>query len=143
MSNSVANIDLENIEVYNMLCGSLGITPAPNNGTLHLPLKPLGIHAPGDFEEPVDDPALSDAETATKGASQSIGVDPVSVILSTTTAAGDESPTSASSSEPTEAKETEDDDSSALEEVKSTMKGFWDWVKEKAGGVWDTVTGSE
>lgn len=126
-----------------MLCGSLGITPAPNNGTLQLPLKPLGIHAPGDFEEPVDDAALSDPETATEGAGQSIGVDPVSVIHSTT-AAFDKSPTSAPSSKPTEAKETEedDDDSSALEDAKSTMKGFWDWVKDKAGKVWDTVTGS-
>lgn len=127
-----------------MLCGSLGITPAPNNGTLHLPLKPLGIHAPGDFEEPVDDPALSDAETATKGAGQSIGVDPVSVIRSTA-AADDGPPTSASSSEPTEAGETdedEDDDGSALENAKSTMKGFWDWVKEKAGNAWGKITGS-
>lgn len=127
-----------------MLCGSLGITPAPNNGTLHLPLKPLGIHAPGDFDEPVDDPALGDAETATKGAGQSIGVDPVSVIRSTMVAS-DWPPTSASSSEPTEAGETdedEDDDSSALENAKSTMKGFWDWVKEKAGHIWGKVTGS-
>ena len=125
-----------------MLCGSLGITPAPNNGTLHLPLKPLGIHALGDFDEPVNDPALSDAETATKGAGQSIGVDPVSVIR--TTAASDESPTSAPSSKPTEAEETEkdDDDSSALEDAKSTMMSFWDWLKEKTGGLWDTVTGS-
>lgn len=128
-----------------MLCGSLGITPAPNNGTLHLPLQPLGIHTPGDFEEPVNDPALGDAETATKGAAgQSIGVDPVSVIHSASAADDGSSPTSASSSEPTETGEMEedDDDSSALEDVKSTMKGFWDWVKEKAGDAWGKVTGS-
>jgi hypothetical protein len=27
-----------------MLCDSVGITPAPNNGTLRLPLKPIGLH---------------------------------------------------------------------------------------------------
>ncbi|KAM5346786.1 hypothetical protein ACJ41O_009791 [Fusarium nematophilum] len=45
----------QNIEVYNMLCDSVGIVPKPNNGTLRLPLKPIGIHKPEDTpEEPAD-----------------------------------------------------------------------------------------
>lgn len=35
----------QNIEVYNVVCDSLGIEPKPNNGTLRLPLKPIGVHS--------------------------------------------------------------------------------------------------
>ncbi|KAL8677470.1 MAG: hypothetical protein Q9186_006111 [Xanthomendoza sp. 1 TL-2023] len=35
----------QNIEVYNIVCDSLGIEPKPNNGTLRLPLKPIGVHS--------------------------------------------------------------------------------------------------
>ena len=35
----------ENTEVYNIVCDSLGIEPRPNNGTLRLPLNPIGLHS--------------------------------------------------------------------------------------------------
>lgn len=35
----------QNLEVYNIICDSLGIEPKPNNGTLRLPLKPVGLHS--------------------------------------------------------------------------------------------------
>lgn len=50
---------LENTEVYNILCDSLGIDPLPNNGTLRLPLKPVGLHSDEDtppLEQPSDPP---------------------------------------------------------------------------------------
>ncbi|KAF1360682.1 Phosphodiest-domain-containing protein [Lizonia empirigonia] len=34
----------QNIELYNIICDSIGLSPAPNNGTLRLPLKPIGLH---------------------------------------------------------------------------------------------------
>jgi hypothetical protein len=34
-----------NIDVYNIVCDSIGIEPVPNNGTLRLPLKPIGLHS--------------------------------------------------------------------------------------------------
>ena len=40
----------QNTEVYNILCDSLGLEPKPNNGTLRLPLKPIGLHS-DDKEE--------------------------------------------------------------------------------------------
>ena len=43
----------DNIEVYNIICDSLGVVPHPNNGTLHLPLKPIGLHS--DDPNPVED----------------------------------------------------------------------------------------
>ena len=36
---------IENTEVYSIVCDSLGIEPKPNNGTLRLPLKPIGLHS--------------------------------------------------------------------------------------------------
>lgn len=51
--------DLENIEVYNILCDSMGIDPLPNNGTLRLPLKPVGLHSDENtppLERPADPP---------------------------------------------------------------------------------------
>jgi predicted AlkP superfamily pyrophosphatase or phosphodiesterase len=41
----------QNIEVYNIVCDSLGITPHPNNGTLRLPLKTQGLHSDPDAPE--------------------------------------------------------------------------------------------
>ncbi|MCJ1462921.1 hypothetical protein MMC07_001525 [Pseudocyphellaria aurata] len=53
----------QNTEVYNIVCDSLGIKPKPNNGTLRLPLVPIGLHSdqsPTDDDIPTDllsDPA--------------------------------------------------------------------------------------
>ncbi|KAK5002752.1 hypothetical protein LTR60_007010 [Cryomyces antarcticus] len=38
-------LETENIEVYNIVCDSIGVVPRPNNGTLRLPLKPIGLHS--------------------------------------------------------------------------------------------------
>lgn len=40
--------DAENVNVYNILCDSLGIEPRPNNGTLRFPLQPVGLHSDED-----------------------------------------------------------------------------------------------
>ncbi len=39
------NIIGENTEVYNIICDSIGIEPKANNGTLRLPLRPVGLHS--------------------------------------------------------------------------------------------------
>ncbi|KAJ5937520.1 pyrophosphatase/phosphodiesterase [Penicillium verhagenii] len=49
----------QNIEVYNIVCDSLGIEPLPNNGTLRLPLHPIGLHSDENalpVERPSDPP---------------------------------------------------------------------------------------
>lgn len=43
----------QNIEVYNIICDSLHIPPRPNNGTIRLPLEPIGLHS--DEENPPND----------------------------------------------------------------------------------------
>ncbi|KAL8872226.1 MAG: hypothetical protein Q9174_002106 [Haloplaca sp. 1 TL-2023] len=52
----------ENIEVYNIVCDSIGIEPRPNNGTLRLPLKPIGVHT----EQPSDDLPLDQGPNDTE-----------------------------------------------------------------------------
>ncbi|RSL75428.1 hypothetical protein CEP51_010871 [Fusarium floridanum] len=61
-ANSQVDV-FQNIEVYNMLCDSVGMDPAPNNGTLRLPLKPVGLHKPEEKpEEPADPVSTHEAE---------------------------------------------------------------------------------
>lgn len=57
----------QNTEVYNIVCDSLGIEPRPNNGTLRLPLKPVGVHGSEDATGggSVDDLPSYNADTGT------------------------------------------------------------------------------
>ncbi|CAK7273408.1 hypothetical protein SEPCBS119000_005638 [Sporothrix epigloea] len=86
----------QNIEVYNMICDSIGIDPRPNNGTLRLPLRPTELHSAAPIEEPADPVPAYTKETATSTGAQStkvvtVGVDPVgvksSVVLTSTPSA--------------------------------------------------------
>lgn len=128
-----------------MLCDSLGIMPVPNNGTLRLPLQPLGIHGEDDFDEPVYDPTpVGGAETTPTGKSKSIGVDPVSAVTDEETSAGG---TKTSPPAPTETGETgeeqdnkEQDGEDKKEESK--IKGVWNWITGTVGDLWEKVTGS-
>lgn len=57
----------QNIEVYNIVCDSLGIKPHGNNGTIRLPMKTEGLHSDsgsGAVELPKDDPADLGANTS-------------------------------------------------------------------------------
>lgn len=54
------------------MCDSLGIEPKPNNGTLRLPLKPIGLHSdePTSSEQdhpdlPADTTSIEDSTTET------------------------------------------------------------------------------
>lgn len=51
-----ADVMTENIEVYNIICDSIGVEPRPNNGTLRLPLKPIGLHSDEPASEFANDP---------------------------------------------------------------------------------------
>ncbi|OJJ46181.1 hypothetical protein ASPZODRAFT_133185 [Penicilliopsis zonata CBS 506.65] len=55
----------QNIHVYNILCDSLGINPSPNNGTLRLPLKVVGLHSDEGAPAPdtPDSPTDNDTDT--------------------------------------------------------------------------------
>jgi hypothetical protein len=104
--------------VYNIICDSLCLTPRPNNGTLRLPLKPVGLHspetAPSDPLDPVDPTATTDP-----------GTDAISISPIETSSAADpnEVPPSFVGVDPVD--EVGDKDSGADEEVK---QGFWDYL---------------
>ncbi|KAL8725275.1 MAG: hypothetical protein Q9181_006475 [Wetmoreana brouardii] len=50
----------QNIEVYNIVCDSIGIEPKPNNGTLRLPLKPIGVHSDDSSDGLLEDMTSDD-----------------------------------------------------------------------------------
>ncbi|KAK8061413.1 type I phosphodiesterase/nucleotide pyrophosphatase [Apiospora phragmitis] len=79
----------QNIEVYNMLCDSVGMEPKPNNGTIRLPLKPIGLHdsEPGieelaDPETTASSPAAAASAATSVSATSSVG----NAVTTTTTA---------------------------------------------------------
>jgi hypothetical protein len=105
-----------------MLCDSVGITPKPNNGTLRLPLKPIGTHADEEtIEEPQDPVPPNEVQSTTPASSQSVESEPSS---STPVS---ETPTSIS--EP-------DDSDSGDGSGKSKVMSFFDFLKESAEEVW-------
>ncbi|KAK8194027.1 alkaline-phosphatase-like protein [Phyllosticta paracitricarpa] len=55
----------QNIELYNIICDTIGAEPKPNNGTLRLPLKPVGLHSDTPSQESSDDPPKSVSSTPT------------------------------------------------------------------------------
>jgi hypothetical protein len=66
---------LENTEVYNIICDSLCLTPNPNNGSLRLPLKPVGLHSPENAASEPLDPV--DPTTTTSHGTDAISISPV------------------------------------------------------------------
>lgn len=58
--------NFQNTEVYNIVCDSLGIEPRPNNGTLRLPLVPIGLHSDDVHDETsaIAEDFLGDQHTA-------------------------------------------------------------------------------
>ncbi|KIX05312.1 uncharacterized protein Z518_06184 [Rhinocladiella mackenziei CBS 650.93] len=63
----------QNVEVYNIICDSLGIAPHPNNGTLRLPFKTEGLHSDAGAPEldtppdPVDEKHDDEPQDASLG----------------------------------------------------------------------------
>ncbi|KAH7358307.1 type I phosphodiesterase/nucleotide pyrophosphatase [Plectosphaerella cucumerina] len=120
----------QNTEVYNVLCDSIGLEPQPNNGTLRLPLKPSGEHKDEDTPPTPEDPdttVLPQTETPT----------PDAAVTPTVPAA-----TSTAQPAATPSGKSEDGEASG-DDLKSKVKGVWDWVTEKIHGVWDSLTGSK
>ncbi|KAA8648373.1 hypothetical protein EYZ11_007320 [Aspergillus tanneri] len=89
----------QNVNVYNIICDSLGITPLPNNGTLRLPLKPVGFHSDEDtppFDDPSDPPVSITATHATSSLAPAIVAPEQQPTTPTNEAAGQSEPDSES-----------------------------------------------
>lgn len=150
----------ENIEVYNILCDSLGMEPKPNNGTLRLPLKPIGTHRMEDMPEAPDDPAqivpvqsiVPQRPTMPQNSEQ-----PARPTI-TEEENGDlkeDTPEVESSkaqpslypSDPSRpslgGKNGGDEDVDDEKTVGDEIKSLWGWVKEKVGAVWNKISSSD
>lgn len=149
----------ENIEVYNILCDSVGMKPIANNGTLRLPLKTVGLHEPetilGDPEDPETNAAAEEsapvtasnspveASSAVESAEQppeTVGVDPVAEQPSATVGVDPvESQIPQEPEVPAEGDATENDDTP--KEFKS-WQDYWDWLTGKVDDLWNKLTSS-
>ncbi|KAK2075273.1 hypothetical protein P8C59_009413 [Phyllachora maydis] len=117
----------QNIEVYNILCDSVGLAPRPNNGTLRLPLKPFGLHDEGAAETPPDPDPDPDPSASSSAHPASPSVNPVGV----------DQPSS-DSGPGTALHDGEDQgDKSTLDEIETSAQDFWDWFTGKVKDWWD------
>lgn len=125
----------ENIELYNIICDSIGLTPAPNNGTLRLPLKPVGLHnddgdsaneVPSDPVDPYSSlSAPPSAATISAVISSTSGLDSTTAALQGS-ASVSIAPSVTSSAPPTSSS-------------KPAHKHWWDWFTDKADDIEEWV----
>jgi hypothetical protein len=141
---------LENTEIYNIVCDSLGLEPKPNNGTLRLPLKPVGLHADVGapeidvpFDPPADGPeAGSDAVNSAILSHSSISAQATSLASALASASSEVASSSAAASssmdaqfsiatapstppsEPSKAPDATPED----EEKTKSPKKWWSWI---------------
>ncbi|CAN9319602.1 unnamed protein product [Alternaria alternata] len=152
----------QNIELYNIVCDTLGLTPAPNNGTLRLPLKPVGLHdddedAPGNENHTPEDPVPAYTIPSSSSSSSSSSTDLASMDLNSlssiaASASGmeDTSPSlhdPVVPARPTPADGSKDElknkegDKEASEGAEKEKESWWEWLTHKADGVKDWVDG--
>ncbi|KAF5018423.1 hypothetical protein F66182_9597 [Fusarium sp. NRRL 66182] len=149
----------QNIEVYNMLCDSVGVEPGPNNGTLRLPLKPVGVHKPEDTpEEPADPPSTPKEsekpsqpvrptipQKPTQPQRPTLPVAPSQSAQTTKTTVSAKKPVKPSkSAAPSRGGGDKDEDSdsdSDSDDEDEEDEGIWDWFTHKVEKVWHKITG--
>lgn len=126
--------------MYNILCDSVGLVPKPNNGTLRLPLSPLGTHQSEDTPAEPQDPvtAYTTSQTSAPAPTSSSPADPATPTPEKTIQVDPPRPS------PTDdAGESEGADEDAIQKGKEAMIGIWDWITDKFDKVWDKITGSK
>lgn len=131
-------LSIENTEVYNIICDSLAIEPKGNNGTLRLPLKPIGLHSEYEDEE-LDRPeeiqasvssVLDEVQTlASLPASAFAALESV-VTATSVTEATDKQNSSALPDANQNQNQTEASDPNS-----SSTTNFWDYLSEKVKAI--------
>ncbi|KAL4874060.1 hypothetical protein BDV12DRAFT_181924 [Aspergillus spectabilis] len=144
----------QNINVYNILCDSLGINPHPNNGTLRLPLKPSGLHSDEEaptLDNPSDPPVTqsqsqSQSQTAadTPPSTSSTAATPVASDSQSDSNPAAATPPSASSTggvkPETESDDKADNDSSWWGSIWGKVEELGDWASDLFESVKDGIT---
>ncbi|KAI5196451.1 Phosphodiest-domain-containing protein [Aureobasidium subglaciale] len=139
----------QNIEVYNLICDSIGVVPKPNNGTLRLPLRPIGLHdsmPPNDIPE--DLPEDSSNEVSFESSLASSSSDPIGVatgstimVSSSTQASRPTIVTTDAAAAPTRPVIHDDVSQEDEDNNGKDVNLWWDWVKGKLDGAKDWATG--
>jgi hypothetical protein len=142
----------QNIEVYNIICDSLGLNPHPNNGTLRLPLQTVGLHSDEDapvLDTPLDpEPAEAEGHSDTRpGHTERPDQD---------TPASLEDPATDQPTEHAEDGQGSDDDvtggtgSTETDADEEDKKGWWDFLhdqleeaREWAEGILEAIKGNK
>ena len=158
-----AEISLENIEVYNIVCDSLGLTPKPNNGTLRLPLNPIGLHDPATSIEEEDPPPPNAISSATPSPASSdeeaVGVISISPIEASSAADPNVRPPVVVGVDPADLPEIDVDPADEVVEngdginvdrpvvgddsvVSEEEKSFWSWIQEELDGIKGWLSGA-
>ncbi|KAI2634771.1 Phosphodiest-domain-containing protein [Hypomontagnella submonticulosa] len=131
----------QNTNVYNILCDSVGMTAMPNNGTLHLPLRVVGLHDPETvLEEPADPvPTETTSKDVETGAMSILPVSIASEVAQPSPEVGVD-PVVDEPKEPEEPSPPPQDDGES-EGSGSWWQNTWDWVKDQVHDVIDAVKG--
>ncbi|KAI1360348.1 alkaline-phosphatase-like protein [Xylaria arbuscula] len=162
----------QNINVYNILCDSIGMKPMPNNGTIRLPFKVVGLHHEDTaIEQPEDPVPTSTNDDAATGMMSILPVTTTSTTtsISQTITSTNKSPTPVTtednpkrptrpaqpekSQQPAESGEEQTpedaDEPDNAGEHKGGSGSWWDtfqdtidWAKNKFNDFVDQVTGS-
>lgn len=151
-----------------MLCDSLGLKPKPNNGTLRLPLKPIGTHKAEDEPEVPVDPVTSYSvvststststtssqavktqdiqrpsvppEPTTSSSSSALSSSPSASLSSTTSTSVKSSTTTIEAAVTPTEKPNDDNKGDEDDESSGGLKGIWDWLSNEIDKVWHKIT---
>lgn len=137
----------QNIELYNIICDSIGLVPAPNNGTLRLPLNPVGHHndpetPPNETPEdptPIENSPSSSPPVQPSLATMSPFTDSLSSMVASASGLEDTSPSMDETvSRPTPPSVVSDVPPA---ETSKAKEGWWEWLTHKADEVESWVEG--
>ncbi|KAI2781317.1 Phosphodiest-domain-containing protein [Daldinia loculata] len=140
----------QNINVYNILCDSIGMQAMPNNGTLHLPLKIVGLHDPETvLEEPADPVKPETASTAETTSTVDVATEAMSILpVETSSEVAQPSATvgvdpipEPVGDKPQEQNPPSNEDNKDEGDDSAWWENAWDWVKDKFDGLVDAVKG--
>lgn len=132
----------ENIELYNIICDSIGLSPAPNNGTLRLPLKPIGLHNdPEDSpnETPADPVGIHSLTSASPIAATMSAVFESLPSLAASASGLEDTVPSVEESVPVPASPSATASAPSASSSKAGDDHWWDWFTDKADEIEEWV----
>ncbi|KAJ4355202.1 hypothetical protein N0V95_003162 [Ascochyta clinopodiicola] len=132
----------QNIELYNIICDSIGLTPAPNNGTLRLPLKPTGLHddnKDSPNETPTDPVGVHSLTSAPPSAATTSAVSDSFSSIAASASGLEDTKSSTEGSAPASSSASVTASASPAASSEAEHKHWWDWFTDKADEIEEWV----